>query len=102
LFVIYAREKNIDKIIEIMIRFQMGKLMGTVEVDFMTEINSESPTTCNTKEVLSLVRCGATKLYCWLKEGKFPKPMRFGRQNRWFKSDIINFINNGFKLTPDL
>ncbi|MGJ8668942.1 MAG: helix-turn-helix transcriptional regulator [Oceanococcus sp.] len=45
------------------------------------------------EDVMRIVRCGRTKLYELITEGKFPPPTKIGSSSRWRSDDIESWIN---------
>ncbi|MGC6248686.1 helix-turn-helix transcriptional regulator [Bisgaard Taxon 45] len=35
---------------------------------------------------------GRTKIYLLVKNSNFPKPLKYGRVNRWLLADVMNWI----------
>jgi|15BtaG_2_1085339.scaffolds.fasta_scaffold61711_1 prophage regulatory protein len=48
----------------------------------------------NEKEVSGIVSFQRTRLFEMINKGDFPKPIKFGRNNRWLKSEIESWLNN--------
>ena len=48
----------------------------------------------NEKEVSNIVSFKRTRLFEMIKAGNFPKPIKFGRNNRWLQSEIESWLNN--------
>jgi predicted DNA-binding transcriptional regulator AlpA len=46
----------------------------------------------NHKQVSEIVTFKRSRLLQMVDEGIFPKPSKFGRHSRWFKSDIENWL----------
>ena len=44
------------------------------------------------KQVTEIVGFKRTKLYQLIKKGHFPSPKKYGRDNRWFESDIDEWL----------
>ena len=44
------------------------------------------------KQVTEIVGFKRTKLYQLIKKGDFPSPKKYGRDNRWFESDIDEWL----------
>ena len=44
------------------------------------------------KQVTEIVGFKRTKLYQMIKKGDFPSPKKYGRENRWFESDIDEWL----------
>ena len=44
------------------------------------------------KQVTEIVGFKRTKLYQMIKKGEFPAPKKYGRTNRWFKSDVEDWL----------
>lgn len=44
------------------------------------------------QQVSEIVTFKRSRLYQMINEGLFPKPSKFGRHNRWFKSDIEEWL----------
>lgn len=36
-------------------------------------------------------------IYKLIQEGKFPKPIKLGRNSRWFESEVITWLNERVK-----
>jgi hypothetical protein len=68
----------------------------------MSDPNTELPNFYTSKEVMKLARCGRTKLAYMVKNHTFPMPQRSGRQLLWNKHGLVEFFDNGFKMTPRL
>ena len=51
-------------------------------------------------DVIEMVSFKKTKLYNWMKEGKFPKPISIAdtRSVRWVDTDVQNWINEQISL----
>jgi len=46
------------------------------------------------KEVVEIVGFKKSTIYKFIKKGKFPRPLKFGKSSRWTKSEINEWINN--------
>jgi len=46
------------------------------------------------EEVCNITGKGYSTIDKYVKEGKFPKPVRFGSEKRWKKSEILKFIES--------
>tara|TARA_B110000858_G_C17348182_1_gene269735 strand:+ start:190 stop:477 length:288 start_codon:yes stop_codon:yes gene_type:complete len=46
----------------------------------------------NQKQVSEIVSFSRSYIYTLMSENKFPRPIKFGRHNRWFKSDIDKWL----------
>jgi len=46
------------------------------------------------KEVIQMVGFKKSTIYKFIKENKFPRPLKFGKSNRWAKSAIDSWIKN--------
>ena len=46
------------------------------------------------KQVCEIVGFKKTKLFQMIKDGQFPPPKKYKRSNRWFKSDIEQWLLN--------
>ena len=44
------------------------------------------------KQVTEIIGFKRTKLYQMIKKGDFPTPKKYGRTNRWFQSDIEDWL----------
>jgi prophage regulatory protein len=47
----------------------------------------------NIKDVTDKVGFKTSTIYKYMSEGKFPKPLKFGKSSRWKLSDIIKWMN---------
>jgi prophage regulatory protein len=45
------------------------------------------------KELIMILKFKKSTIYKWIKEGKFPKPLKFGRSSRWTEVMIKEFID---------
>jgi predicted DNA-binding transcriptional regulator AlpA len=63
--------------------------MAQVEIVFLTM-----------KDLVRILKVSRSTINSWIKDGKFPKPEKFGRLSRWRLEVILKFIDNGFKMTP--
>ncbi|WP_456488985.1 helix-turn-helix transcriptional regulator [Caminibacter pacificus] len=46
------------------------------------------------KEVIQMVGFKKSTIYKFIKENKFPRPLKFGKSSRWAKSEIDSWIKN--------
>jgi|TARA_R100001480_G_C4734042_1_gene181335 predicted DNA-binding transcriptional regulator AlpA len=46
------------------------------------------------KQVSGIISFSRSYLYEMIAEDRFPKPTKFGRTSRWFKSDIEKWLEN--------
>ena len=44
------------------------------------------------KQVSSIVSFSRSYIYTMMSEDKFPKPIKFGRYNRWIQSEIEKWV----------
>ncbi len=40
--------------------------------------------------------------YKQIQDGKFPRPVKFGRSSRWLKSEVEVWVNERIKLSRDI
>jgi hypothetical protein len=67
------------------------------------ELLDTLPLFFTTKQILELFPFGKTKLYSLLKEHLFPNSSYFlGNKRIWVKTDVVEFVKNGFKMTDNL
>ena len=45
-------------------------------------------------ELINIVGFKKSTIYKFIKENKFPRPLKFGKSSRWAKSEINEWINN--------
>ncbi len=38
--------------------------------------------------------CSKSTLWRWIREGIFPQPIKFGRFNKWYQSDIEQWLQD--------
>lgn len=53
---------------------------------------TEQPRLLKMKEVEDMIGFKKDFIFCRLKTGEFPQPIKFGRINRWRLSDIENWL----------
>lgn len=58
------------------------------------EINTMDEQLYNLKQVTERISLSRSYLYQMLADDKFPKPKKFGSVNRWFKSDLDQWLND--------
>lgn len=46
------------------------------------------------KEVVQITGFKKSTIYKFIRENKFPQPLKFGKSSRWIKSEINEWINN--------
>jgi predicted DNA-binding transcriptional regulator AlpA len=44
------------------------------------------------KDILAILKVSKSTIYKWIKEGKFPKPLKLERLSRWTEEMIHEFI----------
>jgi predicted DNA-binding transcriptional regulator AlpA len=78
--------------------------MKPTDFDDLTvkELTTILPPFVTKDQLLKLLKFGKSKLDYLRKDRLFPKPEKFGRSLLWLKSDIIEFVRNGFKMTSNL
>lgn len=47
----------------------------------------------NVKEVAQFTRLHKSTIYRFVKEGKFPKPIKIGSASRWKKEDLVSYLD---------
>jgi prophage regulatory protein len=45
------------------------------------------------KDIIAMLKVSKSTIYKWIKDGKFPKPLKFGRNSRWTEEMIKEFID---------
>jgi predicted DNA-binding transcriptional regulator AlpA len=50
------------------------------------------PPLCRTKLVLSVVPCARSTLWLWVRQGRFPKPIKYGGMTLWKRDDLLAWI----------
>lgn len=46
------------------------------------------------KQVSEIVSFQRSYIYNMMSENKFPRPIKFGRYNRWIKSEVEKWVND--------
>lgn len=68
----------------------------------MTKTNSSTPTQPNepapilwrVKHLTAKLQIGKSTLWRWVSDGRFPRPVRFGRVTVWHDADVQAWIAN--------
>ena len=57
----------------------------------MTTTQKNELLTCD--EVLDLLKCARSTLYVLMETQGFPRPIKFGTANRWFKTEVDAWLD---------
>lgn len=52
------------------------------------------PPLCRISHVLTVVPIGRSTVWLWARQGRFPKPFKFGAITVWKRDDIIAWLAN--------
>lgn len=59
-----------------------------------TKTQGEVPQLLKLTEVCERTRLCRASLYHYVKEGRFPAPIKLGKHSRWLDSEVRGFIDN--------
>jgi len=60
--------------------------------DLENHPKSTLPSLCRISHVLTVVPIGRSTIWLWAKQGRFPKPFKFGAITLWKRDEVLEWL----------